>query len=919
MELPAGTITFLLSDIENSTLLWERFAEAMRPALARHDEIIDQGAIACLGTVVRPRGEGDSRFVVFEHPLDAVNAAIQIQRALAAEFKDSEVSIKVRIGIHTGASSMREGDYYGSSVNRCARIRGLGHGGQTLLSETTAGLVRASLPDGIDLIDMGSHKLKGLDQPETVFQVWIADLPNEFPPLQSDDVVVNNLPVVATALIGREHEIAGVADLLQRRNVRLITLTGVGGAGKTRLCLEIAQRQLQHFPHGVFFVDLSPITDPALTASTIARAIGIREGGGRPPLDNLKDYLANKEMLLVLDNFEQIISGVALVSQLLAAAPKIKVLTTSRIALLLREEYEFPVLPLAVPENVTDVSVDAFMEYASIRLFVERAQAIQPSFRLTPVSAEAVLGICRRLDGLPLAIEIAAARIRVLPPQAMLKRLDQSLKLLVGGAADLPTRQQTLYSAINWSYNLLEPNEQSLFTRLGVFVGGFTLDAAEGVCNAAGELDVLNGVETLIRNNLVRQAPSVSEEPRFDLLVTIREFALEKLHESGALAELAQRHAEYFARLSQVAGDNIYGRQSTDWLRLVDQDYDNFRTALHYWLTHENGVSSAVHMCINLFWFWYRYGHIHEGREWTDRLIEVTMPIGGPPYAMSLAPAALMAMWEGDLIIAAERARVSMQILEQYGSEQGLSNGHFFSGVILINQGKDTEAYAHLSTAAELFDQGNDLWNKGTALVHMANAALGLGETEQALAMLDRAMPIAREIGDPWQIAFCLNNYGEVARAKGEYEKAEEFYRQTEEQYRVADARGDHARLLNTLAFVALHHHEFEKAEVLFHQSLSDYRELGNKRGVAESLAGLAGLAVLQDHARWAVPLFSAASTLLESFGAAWWPADRLEHERTLRIASGQLTANEYATLWESGSTMNIEQAIAYAMAGHYA
>ncbi len=350
-ELPTGMITFLLSDIESSTMLWEEHPEDMRLALIRHDKIIEEVVDANEGTIVRPRGEGDSRFAVFDQADKAVKAAREIQQGLAGGFSDFPFSIRVRTGLHTGAASLRVGDYYGTVVNRCARIRGLAHGGQTLLSEVTAQLVQDTLPEELRFVDMGSHHLKGLSRPEHVYQLWIPDLPNEFPPLQSADVVLNNLPETATDFIGRQREVTDISALLRQQNVRLVTLTGPGGAGKTRLCLETAHHLLGDFAQGVFFVDLSPITDPALTASTIARAMGIREGGGRPPLDNLIDVLAGKEMLLVLDNFEQIIAGATIVSQILTSSPTITILVTSRIALSLRGEREYPVLSLSLPEK----------------------------------------------------------------------------------------------------------------------------------------------------------------------------------------------------------------------------------------------------------------------------------------------------------------------------------------------------------------------------------------------------------------------------------------------------------------------------------------------------------------------------------------------------------------------------------------
>ncbi|MGB3717173.1 MAG: tetratricopeptide repeat protein [Candidatus Promineifilaceae bacterium] len=725
----------------------------------------------------------------------------------------------------------------------------------------------------------------------------------------------HNLPVAPTNFIGRAAELVEITDLLKRPEARLVTLTGPGGTGKTRLGLETARTIQDNFPHGVYFVDLAPISDPDLLVTTTAHTIGIREGGGRPPLENLKDYLSNKEMFLLFDNFEQITGAASVVAELLASSPGISVLVTSRIPLQLRGEFEYPVSPLSLPPDASEI-LDETLEYEAVALFRQQAKAINPHFEITEDNSAAVIEICRRLDGLPLAIEIAAARIKMLPPQALLTRLDQSLKLLVGGAKDLPSRQQTLRRTIDWSYDLLEPAEQILFTRLGIFAGGFTLEAAEGVCNPSGELDVFSGIEILLNNSLLRQVKSVGDEPRFDILQTVRDYAREKGEEAGIVADLRRAHCFYYAQLAGSGmGAGVFGAQSVFWLQRLDEEHDNFRAALLWAEQHEEGIPLASAMMTQLTWFWYRYGHLQEGSEWTERILEVTNELGDSPVrALALVVRAYLALWIGDLILAVQRARESVELCQRLNFDEGLSMAKLCYGTALINQGRDKEAYPHLVEAVELYDQQDQPWMKGTTLVHLANVSLGLDVPNQAIQWLDMATPFLEESGDIWCMAFGLSNYGEVARTQGDYEKAEEYYRRTEELYEQADARGDQARLVNTIGYIAQHKGNYQEAQSLFQESLSDFLELGNHRGIAECLAGLAGLAAEQGKYEWAAPLLGAAESQLNAIGGAWWPADRVEIERARKHMQSALE-EEFETLLAQGRAMGFEEAVAYASA----
>ena len=463
LKLPTGTVTFLFTDVEGSTAHWEQHRDAMRQALMRHDALVEQVVAEHDGHVVRPRGEGDSRFAVFARATDAIAAAATLQQALYAEQWPTPTPLRVRMAVHTGEADLREGDYYGSAVNRCARLRAVAHGGQTLLSLATEQMVRGQLTRGMDLRDLGAHRLKDLQYPEQVFQLLIDGVLADFPPLATLDAHPNNLPVQRDPLIGREQEITAITELLRRPSVGLVTLTGTGGTGKTRLSFQVAADLLDDFLDGTWFVDLAPISDPDLVVTTIAHALGVKEARGQSISEALKRSLRDKHLLLLLDNFEQIVAAAPLLTDLLAATRHLKVLVTSREVLHVSSEHEYPVPPLALPDPNRLRPLERLTQYAAVALFMQRAQAVKPDFQVTSQDAPSVAQICVQLDGLPLGIELAAARVKVLSPPALLARLENRLKVLTGGARDRTSRQQTLRGAIDWSYNLLALSSRRYF------------------------------------------------------------------------------------------------------------------------------------------------------------------------------------------------------------------------------------------------------------------------------------------------------------------------------------------------------------------------------------------------------------------------------------------------------------------------
>jgi predicted ATPase/class 3 adenylate cyclase len=520
--LPTGTVTFLFTDIEGSTRLWEQHPDAMRHVIARHDDLAAEVILHHAGLLVKSRGEGDSLFTVFSRPTDALAAACALQQAFLTESWPAETPLRVRMALHAAPAERREGDYYGPGVNRCARLRAVAHGGQVLLSQATADRVREHLPADVSLRDLGSHRLKDLQRPEHLFQLLHPELPSDFPPLRSLEAFAHNLPAQLTRFVGREQEIAAVNDLLA--HARLLTLTGVGGTGKTRLALQVAADLLEEYPDGVWLVELAPLADPTLVPQTVASALGVREEPRRPLTATLTDHLRPKSLLLVLDNCEHLLTASAqLADALLRACPKLRILASSREGLGVLGEQTYRVPSLSLPDHKHLPPLETLQEFEAVQLFADRARLSQATFALTPANARAVAQVCERLDGIPLALELAAARVKALPVEQIVQRLEDRFRLLTGGSRTALPRQQTLRAAMDWSYDLLTEEERALLRRLSVFTGGFTLAAAEAVCaeNGIEEGDVLDLLTRLVEKSLAVYEAELGEG-RYRLLETVR-------------------------------------------------------------------------------------------------------------------------------------------------------------------------------------------------------------------------------------------------------------------------------------------------------------------------------------------------------------------------------------------------------------
>jgi predicted ATPase/Tfp pilus assembly protein PilF len=730
------------------------------------------------------------------------------------------------------------------------------------------------------------------------------------------ELVHHNLPAQVTSFIGRDAEIHSVTELLERPQVRLLTLTGPGGTGKSRLSLQVASRFLDHFPDGIVFVPLAEASEPNLVISKIAELLGVREGGSQSLLAGVKGYLRDKQMLLLLDNFEQVLDAAPRISELLVHAPKIKILVTSRALLKIHGEHEFQVPTLKIPDFNGSSTAAELEECESVRMFVERAKAADPRFALDDQNADIIADICRQLDGLPLAIELAAARVKMLPIKSLHNLLNRRLKLLTGGGRDLPERQQTLRNTLEWSVQLLNQKDQKLFARLGVFMGGVSLESAQEVCQFEDDSEeiIFNGIESLLNNSLLRVEHLDDIQPWFKMLDTIREFAQEKLAEYGELKHLQQRHAQYFINKMAEVSPMLSTREAERGLAWFENEHDNLRAALAYCLRDAALLELAPWLVTSMNWAWYRRGFLSEGREWANRLLHSSVAQGQTlARAYALWSSGAMAMWQGDLNQALTLLEEAVIVAKTCESPLVVAVILLFLGTTQVNRGEDELALEYLREARELFEQLSMPWYVAITLVHIGNATLGIGEPEKARQFLDQANAISQEIEENWLISLILNNFGEVARTEGDYHKAQNYYEESEKLLRVMGDKGDLARLVHNLGCVAWHMGELDGAEESFKESLAMFVKLGNQRGMAECLASLAGIWSEKGKVLASAQLLGAAQALLDDTGAHWWPADRVEVEGNLKKLQESMNSSQFETAWQDGRKMNLEAALAFA------
>jgi predicted ATPase/class 3 adenylate cyclase len=888
-------VTCLFSDIEGSTRLeLDLGTEPYRDVLEQHRQLLRAAFEAHGGH--EQATEGDSFFVIFRDASDAVAAAVDGQRALASASWPVAAAVRVRMGLNTGEVEALGSDVVGYAINRTARIAAAAHGGQVLLGETTRALVAGSLPSGVSLRDLGPHRLKDLRAPEPLAQLVIDGLEADFAPLATLDLAPNNLPVQLTTFVGREREVAEARGLLGR--TRLLTMTGPGGTGKTRLSLQVASESAADYPGGLWFIALEPVREPDLVAQTIAKTLHVADSPTRSALDSLVDAIGDRRMLLVLDNFEQVVGAGPVIAELLRRAPNVTAIITTRAPLRISGEQEYPVPGLPAPPDMSRLSelerlnlpralrefdLETLGSFESVKLFVARAMSVRPDFMVTDANAPAVAQICARLHGMPLAIELAAARIKLLSPDQILARLEHHLAILTAGSRDLPERQQTLRGAIAWSYDLLDDGMRRLVDRLSVFRGGCDLETAETVCGPRAELgfDVLDGLERLVDQSLIR-LDDIGGEPRFMMLDTIAEFAGEMLGDRGEADLIAERHARAFLDLAERAAPQLSGADQRAWLDRLERDHANLRAALE-WSIERPEPELAARLAFALWRFWQQRGYLTEARGRFERMAAMGWELD-PVCAARFAEAfGGIAYWQSDHAIATQWYDRALAIWRELGDRREIANA-------LYNR-----AYADM-------------------IVIMARDATS-EHLDRSRRMVEESLAIYEELGDTAGQGNAIWGLGSYYYFTADAANAEDWYRRALELHRTAGHRTMEAWSLHMLALSQAGQRKWEEADATSRHALQHFYEASDVSGVTLTLDDLAIVALAEGDTARAGRLWGAARHLQESTGTAL--ADYVQQTVELFGVPNPhdvLTPEEIETFAAEGAAMSLDEVVAYAL-----
>lgn len=962
--LPEGTITLLFTDIEGSTQLLKRLHEKYSTVLDEQREILRAAFAQWAGHVVDTRGE--EFFVAFTKATDAVSAAVQAQRNLAGHKWPGEMQVRVRMGLHTGEPWIAHEGYVGMDVHRAARIGNLGHGGQVLLSETTAALVMDELPQGVSLLDLGRHRLKDVTRPEHVRQLVIEGLTADFPPLKSlealpgegvRDQPLHNLPAELTPFIGREHEVAKVMEQLRDPAIRLLTLLGAGGMGKTRLALHAGSDLVADFPDGVWLVEFAKLREAKLVPQHVASVFGVSATGsteGLPVSDVLSNYLDGKKLLLLLDNCEHLIEACAeLTEKLLKECPRLKVLTTSREDLGIAGEVSFVVPGLEAPTTLaTPQDLDKF---EATRLFFDRAKAADPGFQPTPENFTAIADICRHLDGMPLAIELAASRVNILTPDQIADLLRDRFELLTGGPRTALARHRTLQATLEWSFHLLDETEQKLFMRLSVFSGGWTMESAvelfEDDLGTRGEIIQL--VSNLVDKSLVTVSRAEGTI-RHGMLESVRQYAAERLSRSGEEQETRRRHAELFLRFAEVADPKIRGSEQLKWLDQLNNEHENLRAALA-WSIASDQAGDAARLVGALGWFWFMRGHWDESWRWLTASLEMPSKPDPALRAKAICRAGGIQIIQGNLAEAPELVREALEVFTKLDDKEGMAWClNLLGQATTYERQRLTAGRAYLNKSIDLFGLLGDNWGVAWSTRYLGQLAELEGDRRRALDLQEVALEHFEELGDSWNATHSLILIAGTYRDSGDYQAAERAYqdayakcerigdnimgahalqglgiaslelqqhRQAEEYLssalEIMQRIGDEncaARVQGYLARVAQHDGDYDQAGALLRKSLKGYLKLKRAEEIAISLVRFAGLAGTAGHPKRAARFLGAASASESVSLPSFPPALLNEYEDQVERIRDMMDADEFEDAFEQGAVLDLESAAAHAL-----
>lgn len=922
--LPSGTVTFLFTDIEGSTKLAQEHPARMPALLARHNEILYQAIEAHNGFVFQV--VGDSFCASFHKAVDALDAALTAQRQLFIE-PWSPAPLKVRMGIHTGPAHL-EGDsketrYSGyTTLALTQRIMSAGHGAQVLLSQASHDSTKGHLSEQVQLMDMGERRLKDVLRTEHLYQLSVPDLPSEFPPLNTVELYKHNLPAQLSSFIGRQNEIDEIEKSIAAN--RIVTLIGSGGAGKTRLCLQAGAAALDKFSDGVWLAELAPVADPALVPQILLSIFNLREDSHRSTLDILIDYLRTKTCLLLLDNCEHLIEACAQISEkLLHACPKLKILASSREALGIAGEMPYRVPSLATPNPADIPSLNQLGKVDSIRLFVERAATAKPGFSLTKENASSIVQICFRLDGIPLAIELAASRVKVLTPEQIAARLDDRFRMLTGGSRTALPRQQTLHAMIDWSYSLLSEEEKTIFRRLAVFLGGWTLEAAESVCEGEDHgTNILDLLTRLVDKSLVFIEESTGAM-RYHRLETIRQYSREKFFEMEDVETIRDRHLEYYVQFAELVDENLKGRDQEIWQKRMATEQDNLRAALEWGLSRKPDSALRIAGATNLFWT--AGGYSAEGFRWTQKVMEVIekipVPAGTTPEQRRIARAkALCGLTRlylslGDNTNAKRAAEESVSLYRQSLDRRGLSFALVVLAYPLEFLGERDRAEEILQESYSIARAEGDIYIQCRSLNLLARVITNLHhDLDLSQRYVEESLRLARESGLRSQEAQACEILATIAMWRNDYTEACTRFEESARIYEEIGARFNVILEKSNLAHLERRQGNFANALEYYRETILAFRDIAQTGAVSHQLECFGFIALEENKVERALQLFAAANTLREKRGTPMTPDEELYFAEQLTSLREKMDEKQFDLAWSMGYRMTMEQAIELAL-----